>query len=274
MKICLAIQSLRSCNLEESAAIGHALGFNAMDLDGVMDTTLKREGIIKVDHSEVKRLKDLGLIFPNIHWAFSTGNLFPAINDPDPAIRADNREQIKGLVEFCNQAEIHSILALPGMLLPGQSVIESQKLSAEALNEFVEIAQKADITFMVEPHVKSSFESPESALWLVKQVKGMGIVLDYSHFICQGYTQSEVDILIPYTRHVHLRQAKNGLLQTKLEDGTINFSLVLDNLRIAGFDGYLSVEYVHQDFIGATNVDVLTETVKMRDFLKDNVWDE
>ena len=99
-------------------------------------------------------------------------------------------------------------------------------------------------------------------------------VLDYSHFICQGYTQSEVDILIPYTRHVHLRQAKNGLLQTKLEDGTIKFSLVLDNLRIAGFDGYLSVEYVHQDFIGATNVDVLTETVKMRDFLKDNVWDE
>ena len=68
MKICLAIQSLRSCNLEESAAIGHALGFNAMDLDGVMDTTLKREGIIKVDHSEVKRVKDLGMIFPNIHF--------------------------------------------------------------------------------------------------------------------------------------------------------------------------------------------------------------
>ena len=42
MKICLAIQSLRSCNLEESAAIGHALGFNTTDFDGEMDTTLKR----------------------------------------------------------------------------------------------------------------------------------------------------------------------------------------------------------------------------------------
>ena len=75
------------------------------------------------------------------------------------------------------------------------------------MNEFVEISQKSYITFMVEPHVKSSFESPESALWLAEQVKGMGIVLDYSHFIWKGYTQSEVDILIPYTRHVHLRQA-------------------------------------------------------------------
>ena len=62
------------------------------------------------------------------------------------------------MAEFCNQAEIHSFLALPGMLLPGQSVIESQKLSAEALNEFVEIAQKADITLIVDPQFKSSFE--------------------------------------------------------------------------------------------------------------------
>jgi len=271
MKTCLAIQSLRSCTLEEAAAIGHALGFDAMDLDGVMDTTLKREGIIKVDLAEVKRVRDLGLIVPNIHWTFSTASLFPAINDPDQTVRADNKEQIKGLVEFCHKAAIHSILVLPGMLLPGQSVADSHNLSAEALKQFVEIAQEADITMMVEPHVKSSFESPKSALWLAEQVPGLGIVLDYAHFICQGYTQPEVDILIPYTSHVHLRQAKSGLLQTKLEDGTINFTLILDNLRQADYDGYLCVEYVHQDFIGATNVDVLTETVKMRNFLKDNL---
>ena len=74
-------------------------------------------------------------------------------------------------------------------------------------------------------------------------------VLDYSHFICQGYTQSEVDILIPYTRHVHLRQVKMDFYKPNFKkeqlEGTIKFSLVLDNLRIAGFDGYLSVEYVN-----------------------------
>lgn len=271
MKLCLAIQSLRSCTLEEAAAIGRALGFEAMDLDGVMGTTLKREGIIKVDPNEVKQVKELGLAVPNIHWTFGPASLFPAINDPDPAVRADNKEQIKGLVEFCHAANIHSILALPGMLLPGQRVADSHKLSADALNEFVAIAQGADIAMMFEPHVKSSFESPQSALWLAEQVPGLGIVLDYAHFVCQGYTQPEVDILIPHTTHVHLRQAKSGLLQTKLEDGTINFALVLDNLRQAGYDGYLCVEYVHQDFIGATNVDILTETVKMRDFLKENL---
>jgi sugar phosphate isomerase/epimerase len=267
MDICLAIQSLRSCTLEEAAAIGRALGFQAMDLDGVMDTTLKREAILALDQAEVKRVKALGLTIPNIHWTFRTASLFPAINDPDPATRMENRGQIQRLVEFCHAAAIHSILVLPGMFLAGQSRADGHQLAAEALNDYVEIATAAEVALLVEPHVKSAFESPQSARWLAEQVPGLGIVLDYAHFVCQGYTQPDVDVLIPYAGHIHLRQAKSGLLQTKLEDGTINFALLIDNLRQAGYQGYLCVEYVHQDFIGATNVDVLTETTKMRDFL-------
>jgi sugar phosphate isomerase/epimerase len=267
MKTCLAIQSLRSCTLEEAAGITRALGFEAMDLDGVMDTTLSRAGILKGDAAEVKRVQKLGLTVPNIHWTFGVANIYPAINDPAPVVRADNKEQIKRLAHFCHEADIYSILVLPGMFLPGQSAADAHKLSADSLNEFQIITNEAGVALMVEPHVTSAFESPESALWLAKQVPGMGIVLDYAHFVVQGYTQPEVDRLIPTTSHVHLRQAKSGLLQTRFEDGTINFAHLLDRLRQADYDGYLCVEYVHQDFIGATNVDVITETVKMRDFI-------
>jgi sugar phosphate isomerase/epimerase len=274
MKICLAIQSLRSCTLEEAADITRALGFEAMDLDGVMDTTLKRDGILSLDRTEIRRVKDLGLTAPNIHWTFAPGSLYPVINDPDPEVRADNKEQIKRLAEFCHAAGILSILVLPGMLLPGQSAADGRALSAEALNEYAQICQEASIRLFIEPHVKCSFESPKMAAWLAQQVPDAKITLDYSHFICQGYTQPEVDTLIPYTGHVHLRQAKSGLLQSKLEDGTINFSLVVDELRSVGYEGYWCVEYVHQDYIGADNVDVLTETVKMRDFLLTNLGND
>lgn len=267
MKTCLAIQSLRSCTLEEAAGITRALGFRAIDLDGVMGTTLSRAGILKGDAAEVARVQNLGLTVPNIHWTFAEATLYPAINDPDPAIRADNKEQIEKLVQFCQRAGIASILLLPGMLLPGESLAESRKRSAEALNDYMAIGLEADVAMWVEPHIKSSFESPRSVLWLIKQVPGLRIVLDYSHFICQGYTLPEIDLLIPHTAHVHLRQAKCGLLQTKFEDGTINFGLVLDRLRQADYEGYLCIEYVHQDFIGADNVDIITETVKMRDLI-------
>ncbi len=267
MKTCLAIQSLRSCALEEAAAIARALGFEAMDLDGVMDSTLSRTKIIGGDVAEVQKVQKLGLTYPNIHWTFEAASLYPAINDPDPAVRKDNKEQIKRLVHFCREADISSILVLPGMLLAGESLQDSRKRSAEALNEFVAIGQEADVLLMFEPHVKSSFESPQSALWLVEQVPGLGIVLDYSHFVCQGYTQPEIDLLLPHTAHIHLRQAKCGFLQTKFNDGTINFGLVLDGLRKFNYAGYLCIEYVHQDFIGADNVDIITETVIMRDFV-------
>lgn len=268
MKACLAIQAIRSCTLEEAAGIARALGFTAMDLDGVMDTTLRRDRILKNDHGEVQRVKDLQLTIPNIHWTFATGNLYPSINDPDPAVRASNNEQIQRLVEFCQKAGIASILVLPGMFLPGQSASDARKRSADALNEYAEIGKAAGVAVYFEPHVRSAFESPETTAWLARQAPGVRVTLDYAHFICQGYTQPEIDALIPFTGHVHLRQARPGLLQARLEDGTINFSLVLDNLRQAGYSGYLCVENVYQDYIGANNVDVLTETVKMRDFLK------
>lgn len=133
MKICLAIQSLRSCTLEEAAGITRALGFTAMDLDGVMDTTLNREMILSVDRSEIQRVKDLGLIAPNIHWTFAPGSLYPVINDPNPKVREENKDQIRRLTEFCQEAGILSILILPGMLLPGQKASDGWTLSAEVL---------------------------------------------------------------------------------------------------------------------------------------------
>ncbi len=271
MKMCLAIQSLRSCGLEESAGIARALGFTALDLDGVMDTTLNREKILKRDGGEIARVKALGLTIPNIHWTFSPGGLFPAINDPDPKVRADNLEQIKRLVDFCQAAHILSILVLPGMPISGQSLTESHQYSADAMRQFQTIGLEAGVGMMFEPHVKSTFESPAAAVWLVQQAPGAGVVLDYSHFVCQGYTQPEINKLIPYTQHVHLRQARPGLLQTRLDDGVINFPLVFEALRAENYSGYLCIEYVYQDYIGANNVDVLTETVKTRDLIRQHI---
>jgi sugar phosphate isomerase/epimerase len=271
MKMSLAIQSLRSCGLEEAAGIARSLGFTALDLDGVMDTTLRREKILSLDRTEVQRVKNLDIETPNIHWTFAPGSLLPATNDPDPQVRADNRRQIQRLVDFCHAAGIPSILVLPGVMLAGQSAADGRLLSADALNQYVEIGKAAGVALYFEAHVGSSFESPDAAAWLAEQVPGLGLVLDYAHFICQGYTQPQVDRLAKYTAHVHLRQARPGLMQTKLADGVINFPLVFDALKEADYKGTLCIEYVHQAYIGADNVDILTETVKMRDLIRQYV---
>jgi sugar phosphate isomerase/epimerase len=268
MKVSLAIQSLRSCTLEEAAGITRALGFDALELDGVMDKTISREGILTGSKTEVERVRALGLKHPSIHWTFGTASFYPVLNDPDPAVREANREQIKRLAEFCHASGIDAMLVLPGMVLPGQSEQDLWKCALDAFREFHEIGKQAGVGLMFESHVGSAFETPTATKRIAQEVPGVGIALDYTHFVCQGYTVTDIEPLIPYSTHVHMRQAKPGLLQTKLEDGTIHFPMMLEKLRQSGFDGYLSVEYVHQNYIGADNVDVLTESVKMRDLIR------
>lgn len=263
MKLSVSSASFRSCSLEEAAGIARSLGFEAIDIEGTA-----REGILNVARSEVNRVRALEMTVPNLLWSFGGSGFRPAINDPDPTVRARNKDMCRRLMEFCHEAGILSAMVLPGIVHPGQSVADARALAVEVFNEFLPIAQEARVALVTEAHVGSAFESPESALTLVKQTPGLGIVLDYAHFVCQGYPQSAADSLCAYAAHVHMRQAKPGLLQTALEDGTINFALVLDQLHQVGYVGYLCVEYVHQNYIGANNVDVITETLKMRDFLK------
>jgi hypothetical protein len=44
---------------------------------------------------------------------------------------------------------------------------------------------------------------------------------------------------------------------------------MLGTLKAAGYDGYLAIEYVHQDYMDGLHDDVLTETVDMRDCVRE-----
>jgi sugar phosphate isomerase/epimerase len=47
----------------------------------------------------------------------------------------------------------------------------------------------------------------------------------------------------------------------------LDFTAMVEVLRDTGYDGYLAVEYVHQNYMNTLFDDVLTETIRMRDHL-------
>ena len=123
---------------------------------------------------------------------------------------------------------------------------------------------------LVEPHVHSYLESPEITLELLDEVPGLKLALDYAHFACLGWTQDSIDILAKHSGHIHLRQAKTDILQTKLEEGTLKYPAIFGKLKEVGYNDYLSIEYVHQNYMMTVYDDVLSETIKMRDLY--NAW--
>jgi len=267
MKLSLTTWSLRSLTLQEASGLSNLLGIGALDLGYFYRPGLDREALIADPDGTADRVLQLGVALPNLYHLF--GGSLSDRNLADPSHRERNEADFRQVVRFAKRAGLGSVFVLPGVVNPGQDRAMALLESAESLRRLVAIATPEGIQLTVEPHVHSYLESPTLVLDLLDRVPGLKLTLDYAHFACLGYRQEEIDGLAPHAAHVHLRQARAGVLQCKLSLGTLNFGAMLGTLKAAGYDDYLSIEYVHQDYMDGQHDDVLTETVDMRDCVRE-----
>ena len=131
----------------------------------------------------------------------------------------------------------------PGVINGAQSRAQALAETVESLKPLLDAAATTGVTVCVEPHVHSYLESPAITAEMCERAPGVKLALDYAHFAVSGYRQEEIDVLARWLGHVHLRQARPGALQAKLDQGTLNFPAHVRDLRDAGFDGWLAAEY-------------------------------
>lgn len=266
MRLSLTSWSLRGCSLTEAAGIAQVLGVGALDVGYFYRPALDKARLLADPEGLAGEVRALGVAMPNLYHLF--GTTLADRNLADPASLDRNAEEFRQVVRFARGAGIPTIFVLPGICNPGQGRREALAQSARALGTLEPLAREAGVTLTIEPHVHSFTESPSLVQALLALVPGLGLTLDYAHFVCLGYRQEEIDPLAPHAAHVHLRQARPGVLQAKLAEGTINFPAMLATLRDAGYGGALSLEYVHQDYMNTLGDDVLTETIQMRDLVR------
>lgn len=265
MKMALATWSFPYCSLSEVVGISKALGIDAVDMGIDYKASIDRKALLANPDATGAVLRDLNIAIPCFYYRF--GNSLDERNIANLSYHEENVQDFRKVVSFCLAAGIKTIFILPGVVNPGQTVENAIEISAWALNAFVAIAQEANLTLTFEPHVRSITESPQATLKLLDLVPGLKLTLDYSHFVCLGYRQEDIDPLASRAAHIHLRQAKPGELQAKYEHGTLNFPAMIGKLKDVGYDGYLVLENVHQTYMNTVYDDVLTEIIKMRDLV-------
>ena len=268
MKLAGAAWAYVGASLPESAAILQALGVQAMDLIAAPGALLDSREIERDPQGQARRVTEAGLPLSNLLYVFGDGFDDRPLNSVDDTVRAANLETFKRVLQFCTAARIPSVLALPGVDQAGISHEEAVDLSAAAMNEMAALAATADVPLLFEPHIGSVLESPFDTLAFLQRNPALKIVLDYSHFVAQGYQPADADPLVPYAGHVHLRQACRDKLQARWDDGVIDFPAVVELLKRAGYSGYLTLEYEHDPWMDCDQVDVMTETIKMRDVVR------
>lgn len=215
-----------------------------------------------------RKLDDRGLRLADIFLQAAGDFTSLAVNHPGKARRDKARELFKKTLELTAAAGGKHVTTLPGVHHLGESREDSLRRTSEELAWRLEQAEPYEITFSVEAHVGSIVPTPRDAENLVKMTPGLTLTLDYTHFTKVGMPDSAIEPLVKYASHFHARCACQDRLQSSFKQNTIDYGRVLKLMKETAYKGYVGVEYVWIDWEHCNEVDNLSETILLRDFLR------
>jgi len=173
---------------------------------------------------------------------------------------------------FCEHAGLPVIVfAASDIVGPWQTPPVDYESAIARLRRLQAISSDHGIQVAIEPNFTSAVRTPSASLQLVEAVPGLGLTVDPAHFVLQGFRQEEIDPLWPVARHVHVRQARPGFLQARLDKGTIDFGDVVSALRSTGYEGVVCVENIllpDVAWLTSDYLDPVAETVAMLELIR------
>ena len=108
----------------------------------------------------------------------------------------------------------------------------------------LEQGRAAGVTFALELHTRSPFESMDQVNRLLAEIPDVPLVYAPTHFVMQGMEIRDTVWMMRNAAHVHLRDAAPGELQSAFGKGQVDFDWVLGTLRDQGYQGAISIEYL------------------------------
>ncbi len=221
-----------------------------------------------------RKLADRGLRCADVFLQLAPNFIPYAINHPEATRRRHARESFLKTLEYAAASGAKHVTTLPGVYFDTEKPADSWQRCCDELAWRVEQASLQRIVFSIEAHVGSIVPRPKAALRLVRSVPGLTLTLDYTHFTRSGLPDSAAEPLIAHASHFHARGACKGRLQTSIQHNTIDYARVLRAMAKANYRGYVGVEYVWIDWEHCNEVDNLSETIQLRDFLRARMADQ
>ncbi len=274
MKLACADYTWPSLPHRQALDLIAALGFEGVDIGLFQDrghvqpSDLRRDGPDRVAGGVLERVGSRGLAVADVFVQLSAGLADRAVSHPDAGVRQAALDEFVDVLPFVRAVGAPGLTVLPGVLHDGDSWDACAERAAAVLAPLVEQASGQGLRVSVEPHVEGLLDTPERTAAFLELCPGLRLTLDYAHFVCSGVEQAAVEPLLPAVAHVQVRGGAPGLLQAGADDDVVDWGRAVATLRDAGYDGWLTTEYVWSPWRGCNRVDNLTETVHLRDTLR------
>lgn len=274
MKLACADDTFRLLEHEQIVELIRLLGLDGIDLCLMEARSSLRLEDVRADVAGCagrveERVRGRGLDIADVFVIPWTDFRTMAPNHPDPVERAASAALFEDVLEFASRLGSPGITILPGIDWENETPEESLGRAALELGRRVEAAGARGVRLSIEPHLGSVAPTPARALALLERVPGLELTLDYSHFVYQGIAESEVEALTPFARHCHVRGARQGRMQAPLRESAIDFERMIDALSDVDYDGFVGLEYVWLDWEHCNECDNLSETILLRDRLRE-----
>lgn len=134
------------------------------------------------------------------------------------------------------------------------------------LKTLVAIGKRHNVLVSIETHCNQVTERPADALSMCRQVPGLGLTLDPSHYYAGPNQGAAFDDLYPLVYGTGFRAGGMDWksIQSPWGTGPIDFTAIVRKLQAAGYKGFYVVEYIE----GFNQLDPLAESRKFLDWAK------
>ena len=251
-----------------------SLGFDGVDIglfsgSSHVDPDRVLPALPSSAHDLAANVRDRGLVVSDMFLTPARDFLTLAPNHPDANERRKSREVFQRALDLTVRCDATHMTALPGAPFPDVTCEDNLQRCAEELAWRVEKTEEADVVFAVEPHIGSIIPTPVTTQSLLDSAPGLTLSLDWAHMSSEGIPDADIEPLLARTSHFHARCARTGRLQAPMRENTIDFRRILGQLANLGYTGAFAVEYVWIEWKNCNQVDNVSETILLRDLLRE-----
>ncbi len=157
----------------------------------------------------------------------------------DVYIEATGDEHFSQFSDICGIAKATKVVTLT---VPSGELGTPFNEEVERLQELVRIAESQGVRVAMKSQIGRLSEDPDTVKVLCDNVRGLGLTLDPSHYYCGPYRNKNLEKIMPYVFHVHLRDSKKDQLQVRVGQGEIEYGRLITSLQRVKYDHALSIQ--------------------------------
>ena len=114
----------------------------------------------------------------------------------------------------------------------------------ERLRKLVDLANGESVIVSIRSEVGCLSEDPDTVVVLCDNVKGLGVALDPSQYICGPHSKRGFENLVGYTYNVYLRDSSETDIQVRVGQGIVDYGKLVNQLNREKYHGALAVHMV------------------------------